>query len=174
MTAAAVCQHRSLPLSSLNESIQLIDRSALEASSYVQTLIKALSSSRLSDRLHHRCPPALTGICLCQVALSGLLAAVIIADVFPPSISFPQSRQSAAGDVVWEEPGERDQHKRCQDSSGVCNSTGNENCLFDRCILPRKTTVLSKGRKLSRQKRWSNAVPITYIWGDFRKDGSML
>lgn len=51
---------------------------------------------RLSDRLHHRCPPALMGVSLQRVALSGPLAAVIIADVFLPSISFPQSRQSAA------------------------------------------------------------------------------
>lgn len=26
---------------------------------------------------------------------------------------------------------ERDQHKHCQDSSGACTSTGNENCPFD-------------------------------------------
>lgn len=95
MTAtAAVC------LSSLNESIWLIDRSALEAPGYVQTLIKGLSSSCLSDGLHHRCPPALTGICLRQVLLSGPLAAVIIADVFLPSITFPQKHQSVAGGFV--------------------------------------------------------------------------
>lgn len=90
MIAAAVC------FFSLNESIQLIDRSALEASAYVQTLIKALSSSLLADRLHHCCPPALTGICLHQVTLSGPLEAVIVADVFLPSISFPQIRQSVS------------------------------------------------------------------------------
>lgn len=90
MTAAAAAAER---LSPLNDSIQLIDRPASEASGYVPALIKALSSSRLPDGLHHRCPPALTGICLRQVALSGPLAAVIIADVFLPSISFPQSCQ---------------------------------------------------------------------------------
>lgn len=87
---AAVC------FSSLNESIQLIDHSALEASGCIQTLIKALSSSLLADRLHHCCPPALTGICLHQATLSGPLAAVIIADVFLPLISFPQIRQSVS------------------------------------------------------------------------------
>ncbi len=94
MTAASVC------LSSLNASVWLIDRSASEASGCVQTLIKALSSSRLSNRLHHCCPPALEGKRLCRVALAGPLAAAIIADVFLPLISFPQSCQSVAGGIV--------------------------------------------------------------------------
>lgn len=57
-----------------------------------KTLIKALSV--LSDRLHQSCPTALMEIRLHQVTLSGFLPAVIIADVFLPSISFPQNCQS--------------------------------------------------------------------------------
>lgn len=133
--AAAVCQLWNLPLS-LNESIQLIDRSASEASGYVQTLIKVLSSSRLSDKLHHRCPPALTRICLHQVALSGTLAAVIIADVFLPSISFPQSRQSAAGGVVGEE-------RSTQTLSGLIW-----------CLQQEMKTAYLTGWRVGRRWRW--------------------
>lgn len=92
------------------------------------------SSQQLSParRTPSPLPSDLTGICLRQVALSGPLAAMIIADVFLPSISFPQSRQVGGWSVAWGESGGRDQHKRCQDSSGVCSSAGNENCRFSR------------------------------------------
>ncbi|KAI4800279.1 hypothetical protein KUCAC02_013366, partial [Chaenocephalus aceratus] len=78
-------------LSSLSESIQPIA---------LRLLSKLPQLSPVRD--------SLTGNCLRQVALSGPLATVIIVDVFPPSISFPQGRQSAIGD----ESEQRAQHKR--------------------------------------------------------------
>lgn len=94
-----------------------------------KTLIKALSV--LSDRLHQSCPTALMEIRLHQVTLSGFLPAVIIADVFLPSISFPQNCQS---EVLYEMNLQRERHQQecCQDLSGVCNSTGNEKCLTEK------------------------------------------
>lgn len=86
--AAAAC------LSSLNNSIQLIDRPDSEASGYIPALIEALSSSACQTDSISDAPP------LRQGALPGPLAAVIIADVFLPSISFPQSCQLIGRSVL--------------------------------------------------------------------------
>lgn len=57
-------------LSRLDKSIRQIDGSASKASGRIPALIKALSSS--SDRLHHRCPPALPGSVSVRLRSRGL------------------------------------------------------------------------------------------------------